>query len=56
MLPVGTPRSLIAASQTVLFVLAEREPPARGPEVSCLIDDHFVRALEQEGFIDKLCR
>ena len=33
---------------------AEREPRARDLRADTLVDDHFVRALDQEGFIASL--
>jgi NitT/TauT family transport system substrate-binding protein len=42
--------------QTVIDFVAEREPNARDLRPETLFDDRFVRALDQEGFIDQLYR
>jgi ABC-type nitrate/sulfonate/bicarbonate transport system substrate-binding protein len=42
--------------QTVIDFVAEREPSARDLRPESLYDNHFVRALDQEGFIDGLYR
>jgi NitT/TauT family transport system substrate-binding protein len=48
------PYPTLAQYQSVIEFTATREPRARELQPERLIDDHFVRTLEQEGFIDRL--
>lgn len=48
------PYPTAAQYQSVIDFVATREPRVRELQPERLIDDHFVRALEQEGFIDRL--
>ncbi len=42
--------------QSIVDFVAERDPRARDLPLDRMIDDRFVRALDQEGFIDGLYR
>ncbi|HLH22162.1 MAG TPA: ABC transporter substrate-binding protein [Chloroflexota bacterium] len=50
------PYPTAAQLQTVIDFVAERDPSARDLQPESLFDDRFVRALDQEGFIDRLYR
>ncbi len=50
------PVPTVGQFQSIIDFTAERDPRARELRAENLIDDHFVRALEQEGFIDRLYR
>lgn len=48
------PYPTVVQFQSVIDFAAEREPRARELQPEKLLDDRFVRALEQDGFIDSL--
>jgi NitT/TauT family transport system substrate-binding protein len=48
------PYPTVAQYQSVIEFTATREPRARELQPERLIDDRFVRTLDQEGFIDRL--
>jgi ABC-type nitrate/sulfonate/bicarbonate transport system substrate-binding protein len=50
------PYPTVGQLQTVIDFVAEREPSARDLRPESLFDDRFVRALDQEGFVDRLYR
>ena len=50
------PYPTAAQFQSIIDFVVERDPRARDLPLDRMIDDRFVRALEQEGFIDSLYR
>ncbi len=48
------PYPTVAQFQSILDFVAQRDPRARELTLDRMIDDRFVRALDQEGFIDGL--
>ncbi|HZU05116.1 MAG TPA: ABC transporter substrate-binding protein [Chloroflexota bacterium] len=50
------PYPTVAQFQTLIEFVAEREPRARSLQPETLIDARFVRALDEEGYIDRLYR
>ena len=50
------PYPTAAQFQSIIDFVAEREPRARDLPLDRMLDDHFIRALDQEGFIDSLYR
>jgi NitT/TauT family transport system substrate-binding protein len=50
------PYPTAAQFQSIIDFVAERDPHARDLPLERMLDDRFVRALDQEGFIDSLYR
>src|SRR5579883_2444448 len=48
------PYPTLAQFQSIVDFVAEREPRVRDLQLNTIVDDHFIRALDQEGFIDGL--
>jgi NitT/TauT family transport system substrate-binding protein len=48
------PYPTIAQFQSIVDFVADREPSVRELPLTTVIDDHFIRALDQAGFIDGL--
>jgi NitT/TauT family transport system substrate-binding protein len=48
------PYPTIAQFQSIVDFVAEREPSARELRLDTIVDDHFIRVLEQAGVIDAL--
>jgi NitT/TauT family transport system substrate-binding protein len=49
-----TPYPTVAQFQSIVDFVVEREPAARDLRLDTIIDDHFIRALDQAGIIDAL--
>jgi hypothetical protein len=47
---------VVAALQTLLDFMANDLPEARGAEAKKFVDDHFIRELEDNGFIAALAK
>jgi len=50
------PYPTVGQFQSIIDFTAERDPRARDLKAANLIDDHFVRTLEQSGYVDTLYR
>lgn len=52
----GAPYPVVAALQTLLDFMANELPEAKGADAKRFVDDHFIRELQDNGFIASLAK